>query len=433
MNQFIEYLLPNFILMVSVLYCWHKLLNKPFKYNNIRLYITLVGLIIISILNYIITEKFIRIIIITVIFMIFVRYLFKEKIQKSIIMPIFYQLIVFISESIFAICIVLILGNNFDKLLNSFWGVFLTNVSVSVISIIFCTNKYIKQLLEKIFKLTDKIKNSQLILLSLIILIILNISNMSVYYEIKFISLLVFNFSIIIIVSVIVINTLITQNKLNKVNGKYNIALKSLNDYENMMSKYRIVNHENKNLLLTVRAMILNNEKEIPKYIDSIIEKKYIDDEKLLLKMAVIPSGGLRATVYSSIMKIKENKIDYDLIIDKKIKSINLIKYDTNTIIDICKIIGVFIDNAIEEVSKMKKRNITIEFFVEKSKINIKISNTCSSNVSIENIFKNGYTTKGEGRGYGLALVKQIVNDNKHLTNRIEYKKNVFSQILIIN
>ena len=101
---------------------------------------------------------------------------------------------------------------------------------------------------------------------------------MSVYYEIKFISLLVFNFSIIIIVSVIVINTLITQNKLNKVNGKYNIALKSLNDYENMMSKYRIVNHENKNLLLTVRAMILNNEKEIPKYIDSIIEKKYIDE-----------------------------------------------------------------------------------------------------------------------------------------------------------
>ena len=35
--------------------------------------------------------------------------------------------------------------------------------------------------------------------------------------------------------------------------------------------------------------------------------KDYIDieNEKLLLEMSVIPSGGLRATIYSEILKIK--------------------------------------------------------------------------------------------------------------------------------
>ena len=192
-----------------------------------------------------------------------------------------------------------------------------------------------------------------------------------------------------------------------------------------MISKYRIANHENKNLLLTVRAMILNKEKDIPKYIDSIIEEKYEDDEKLLFKIAVLPSGGLRATIYSSIIKIKDNNINYDLYID-------FIEFDTNTTIDICKILGVYVDNAIDAVKDLKVKNINIDIFVEKDTLNIKVINNYENKIDIGKIYDEGYTTKGEGHGFGLALVNKIISQNNIFDTKIEVSKNCFSITLII-
>ena len=50
--------------------------------------------------------------------------------------------------------------------------------------------------------------------------------------------------------------------------------------------------------------MVRNNEDNIPEYIDSIVEDRYSDDENLLFRINVIPSGGLRGTIYSEILKI---------------------------------------------------------------------------------------------------------------------------------
>ena len=432
MEIYLKHIIPNFILMTAIIYGWHKLLDRRVNFKDPKLYITIVGLMIISILNYVVTQTFIRVVLLTIIFMFFIKFLFKESIQRTIITAVFHQFIIFISESIYAVLISLTFGTDFAKILNSIHGLILTNFVIAILSILFTTNKYIKKIYLWILNVTKKIKNGQLIPLALIILIVLNIFNAAVYYKIKFGHLLIVNSLLIFLSTVIVIYTLRTQNNLNKVSDKYNVVIKSLNDYEDMMSKYRVANHENQNLLLTVRAMILNNEKDIPKYIDTIIEDKYKDDEKLLFKMAVIPTGGLRATIYSSIMKIIDNNIKYDLIIDKKIKTSDLIELDTNTTIDVCKIIGVFVDNAIDETMKLKNKNIVINLYVENNNFYIKISNSIKGNINLDKIYDEGYTTKTKGHGYGLCLVKNIINNNALLENNIELNSKIFSQVLII-
>ena len=432
MNEYLKYILPNFILVFSMIYIWYKLLGKKINFKDPKIYISIIGLMIISVINYLVVNKFIRILLITVIFMFFFRFLFKESIQKCILIPIFYQLIVFISESIYAIVVVIIFSDDFAKLLNNILGLLITNFCVAILSILITSNKHVKKFYNYFLNITKKIKINQLIPFSLIILIILNIFNMSVYYKVKFEYLLIINTSFIITAITIIIYTLKTKNNLNNVSDKYNVAISTLNDYEDMMSKYRIANHENKNLLLTVRAMILNREKDVPKYIESIIEEKFEDDEKLMFKMSVIPSGGLRATIYSNIMKIKENKINYELDIDRKIKSFDFIELDTNTTIDICKIIGVFIDNAIDETLKLKNKYIIISLYIEDDNINIKISNFIKEKIEINKIYTQGYTTKTKGHGYGLTLLKNITDNNNLLVNNVEVNKKLFSQILII-
>ena len=384
-----------------------------------------------SIFNYLFVNNFFRILLITIIFMFIIRFLFKVSFQKCILTPIFSQLIFMISETIYAL-IIIILKIDINLTMSSAFLNMISNIIISIISIVLISIKYIPKLYNKAINFTIKIKNFQLSIFCIIIMFLANVLSMIVYYKIKFEYLLIFNVLMTIVCFLIVFYYFKTQNNYNKVSDKYTIALNSLKDYEKMMTRYRIKNHENKNLLLTVRAMILNKEKDIPKYIDSIVEEKYEDDDKLLMEMSVIPSGGLRATIYSEILKIKNNNINYSLNIDKKLRMVDLIELDENTIIDICKIIGVFIDNSIEEVVKLKNKNIQIQLYIDKKNIYIKVSNNYKTKIDTGKIYESGYSTKGKDHGYGLSMVKEITEKNNLLENNIEISKRVFSQILII-
>lgn len=432
LNSFLIYFFPSFILMTAVMYGWHKLLNKKIDFKNYKLYILLICITVVSLLNFLITEKFLRVITVTLFFVLIVYFLFRQNIKNSILVSIYHQIIIFFSEFIAVFILSLILGNSIEIFIRSIFGNLLINVFVGIISILIINFKFVLKLFNYVLRITERIKTVQLIIFCLIIILSLNIYVISAYHNIDFRYWISINIILMIVLFIIVLYSIKTQNNFNEVSDQYNVAIKSLNDYETMMTKYRIANHENKNLLLTIRAMIVNKQKDIPKFIDTMIENKYEDDEKLLFDMIVIPSGGLRATIYSEILKIKENNIKYSLNIDKKLKSIDLIKLDTTTIVDICKIIGVFIDNSIDEVKSLRNRNIDISLYICKNKLNIKVSNNYKSKIEIEKINNEGYTTKGKGHGYGLSLVKKIIDTNNLLENKMELSKGVFSQILVI-
>lgn len=432
MEDIVYTVLYTFIIMLTIVYMWHKLIKRKIDFKNYKLYVTLIGLTVTAIINYIVANKFIKIFIVTLILIIFFKYLFNEGTQKNIITPIFGQFIMMVSETIFALIITLIFNYDGATMVSTCLGTFTTNVSIAFISVIIIQFKFVDKFYDTAIGLTDKLKSFQLILPCLIVIVFSNVLAMTAYYKIEFKYLLIFSVIMTFTCTLIVVYSFKTKSNYNKVYDKYNIAINSLKDYEEMMTKYRIDNHENKNLLLTIRAMILSKQKDIPKYIDSIVEEKYEDNEKLLFKMSIIPSGGLRATIYSEILKIKKNKIDYVLDFDRKLKTVDLIELDPDIILNICKIIGVFIDNAIEEVRSLRIRNIRIYLYVEADNLNIKVSNNYKEKIDVEKIFNKGYTTKGTNHGYGLSLVKSIIDKNPIFENKIEISKELFSQILII-
>lgn len=432
--EYIYLIIYSIVLVSTLIYIWHDLDNKKIIYKNEKMYITLISLIIISILNYFFVDKFIKIILITIVFMIFYKYLFNSSIKKCIVVPIFYQIIIMISETIYIGFATIIFGNNSTEIISSCFGTLTTNISIAIISVLISKMKFVKKTYYKLINFTDNIKTNKLFIISLIIIIVANILAVATYYKFDFKYILIVNALITLICSIIIYYIFRVQSNYNKVYDKYNIAQSSLKEYEEMMNKYRISNHENKNLLLTVRAMIVNKEKEIPSYIDSIIEEKYEDDEKLLFEVSRIPIAGLKATIYTEILKIQRNKINYIINVDKKISTIDFIELDNKEIISLCKIMGVLIDNAIEEVKKFTGKNkaITILIYGEDKKIFIKVSNIFKSSIDVNKIFDAGYSTKGTGHGYGLALVKEIIDDNPKFNNQIEINKNIFSNIISI-
>ena len=432
MSNLLECFISDIIITPCNIYIWIKLLNKKLDFKSLKTYIIILCMFVVTLLNYLYNNQFIRILTITGFMAVCIKILFNEKINKAILTSIMCQFIYMLAETVYALVLSLILGPDLEKILDFSLGKLVTNVSIVVIIYLFLKIPIIKKLFYRALVFVEKINYKYVIILSFFLMAVANVFAMTTYFEINFTVLLVFNVIMTLICCSIIIYSFVTENNYNKVSDKYNVAINSLKDYEDMMTRYRVLNHENKNLLLTVRGMIINKEKQIPKYIDSIIEEKYSDDDKLLFKTSVIPTGGLRATIYSEILKIQKNKIDYNLDIDRKIRTIDLIELDTNAVIDICKIIGVFIDNAIEEVKKLKTRNINISLYITEGLLNIKVSNNYSGKIDVEKIYDEGYSTKGKGHGYGLSLVKNIVNQNSLFENSIEINRNTFSQVLSI-
>lgn len=433
MSDIIQYIFGVIVITCTNIYIWSKLLRKKIDFKNKKIYIIFLLMSITTLLNYFYNNEFIKILTITIIMAFFLKILFDEKVNKSILGSVTSQLIYMVSEITFIATISLIFNLNASDIINTQFGTFTSNVIIAGISSIIVNFPFVISFYNFLIKTTYKVKNIQIIIFTFIVILIANILTMVLYYKVEFSYLLLFNMFITLFCFALVLYSFKTKNNYIRVHDKYNTTLKSLKEYENILERYRISNHENKNVLLTIRNMVPKTNKKIMNYIDTIVDNKLQDDDKIMLETAKIPNGGLRGLIYSKILEMKDLNINYNLEISKEIKTVNLIKYiDDSTMLDICKIIGVYLDNSIQAISKLKLKYVNIEMYLNDKVLIISISNNYKDKIEIDKIEDNGYTTKGKGHGYGLTLAKEIINNNKKLSNQKKINKDVFTQTLKI-
>lgn len=433
MMQVWDYAVMGVIIISTILYVWSHLLNRKLEIKTLKFWIVFIGLIIITVLNYYMVNNFIRIASITIILMLSCSYLFKENIKIGVVTGLTSQLLFMIAETIFAIIISLLFGFSGDFIENTQFGTILSNAAIAVIVILLSEFGYVKSLHHFFLRITRNIENSHLIVMILIFMVGLNIFSATAYYQLDFKMMLIFNVATMMIYFVIIISSIKNRHDYIEVYGKYNTTLSSLKEYEDILNKYRVSNHENRNQLMTIRNMIKNNEKNIPEYIDTLAENKLQDNEKFMIETAVIPEGGLRGLIYSKMLLMNDKGIQFELNVDKTIRTVELIELGDQTLFDICRIIGVFLDNAIEAVEDLEEKFVDLEMSIEKKKLYISITNNYKDRIDLEHMEEDGFTTKGKGHGHGLTLVKQLIENNPSLKNEKEITRDEFTQRLIIH
>lgn len=433
MDKLIQLLISGVIITISNVYISGKLLNKKANFKNYLTYIIISLMYLSTVFNYMYNNQYIRILTITILMALFIKILYNEKVNKSLISSIVLQLIYMISEIIFALIITFVFDMNSNDIINNQFGTVLANFVISSISIVVVNIKYVNVFYQFLIKITCKIKNTQIIAAAIFISIIANVLAMINYYKVEFVYLLIFNAFMTLGCFGIVVYSLKTKNSYIEVNNKYSTTLNSLKEYEDILNKYRVSNHENKNQLLTIRNMLPKEDKKIISYIDKILENKHKDSDKAMRKTAVIPAGGLRGLIYSKVLVMDERKIHYDLDFSSSIKTVDLInKIDESTMLDICTVIGVYVDNAIDEVTNLKDKNICIEMYLDDNDLIIAISNNYAHKIDLDKLEEKGYTTKENGHGYGLPLTREIINNNNRLKNEKRISKEIFTQVLKI-
>lgn len=422
------------ILSIAVIYIWGKLLNEKVDIKSIKFWGILAVMAASTILNYWITHILIRIVIIDIIQIGLCKILFNRRINDCIISILITRLIIVLSDCIYGAIITFGLQIQDDDIIK-YCGTLFADITVAGVIFLISKIKLLYKWTTTIISWTENIKEIYAAIGVLFLLIVINFFVMNPHYDIALKYSLTFNTVIIFVYFFIYINSIKNQHKLIQVSDKYNTTLSSLKEYENMLNKYKVSNHENKNQFLTVRNMLdpkNEKEKEVMDYIDEFVENKIKDDEKIMEEACIIPEGGLRGLMYSKLVYMREKKINYELNIDKKVKTSDLIALNKEETLDVCKILGIFIDNAIEEVIDLDEKLISIDIYKEKKELCFSVTNNYHHTIDLEKIEEEGYTTKGNGHGFGLPLAKQLIEKHNNFKNLKQISENTFTQIIKI-
>ncbi|MHC1685273.1 MAG: sensor histidine kinase [Clostridiaceae bacterium] len=144
-----------------------------------------------------------------------------------------------------------------------------------------------------------------------------------------------------------------------------------------------------------------------------------------LLGKIMIPE--LKSLMVFKVIKAQELGVNINIEIPGKIDEINM------DMIDLCRSIGIIMDNAIEAAVEAKKPEINIGVLNTTKTINIIVENSYGGETPLlHEIVKNGYSTKGNNRGMGLHTLGEIIKRHKSVTMDTIIKENKFVQDIAI-
>ncbi len=422
------FIISNILINFYCIYFCHSLVGKKFELTDKRNIITILFMTVFTLITNYFCPQSIKFILSFIVLVTIIYLIVDKNVQKACLVFILLEISMAVYEMIYSFIINIIIGDDNTILMN-----ILSNSFVSIVGILIIKMKVPQIIYNKTLKSIKAIKNNEIVLYSLMIIIIIIFSTIESYIKMP-LSIVIVTNTIITLIFIFVISRFINaKNNYKNISDKYQTSISSLKEYESMIDKYRVNNHENKNELMTVRNMIITNDKTVVEYIDKLVDNKIKDNEKIMYKTSKIPEGGLRATIYSKLTLMDNYKIKYTLDIANDVRTADLINLGEDLTLNICKILGVFLDNAIEAVRKLRKKNIDVEFYIMDGYLNIDITNNFKGMLDINKLGMRKYTTKGDGHGYGLSLVEQIISENsKFLKNEKRINGDKFTQTLKI-
>lgn len=351
--------------------------------------------------------------------------------SKALLMSIAYIIILILADFITLILALTILNIPKEEIYSNFAGSILGNVCTNLVMIliIFLLRKPIRKALSYNFS-----TNKKIIAVSIITIII------TVYFFFKVIIGYKMNDSIIpylisMIAFIAILLTLYKEKIENEsIIKKYDELLDVMKTYEKDIEHQKIVMHESKNELMTIRSKAIDSKasKEFISYIDSIIGDKVSSNTSNYSKFANLPSNGLKGFFYYKCTEAEKRGISVAVNVSKTIENSFLKDLDTKTYKDLARIIGVYLDNAIEASEKSDKKQLGIEVYLINKNVKIIISNTFMGEINVDKIGKEKYTTKGKNHGHGLLLVNNILHNNNRFDSKNSIEGNIYIQELIV-
>ena len=248
------------------------------------------------------------------------------------------------------------------------------------------------------------------------------------FYAIIFVSVIVFLSLVILLLSAFALREMKYKRKLQEIEAYYEYTLR-IESINNEMRKFR---HDYVNILTTLSDYI--REDDMPglrKYFD-----EHIVPMKDKLKTRSIKMNGIeklkvreiKGLITTKIIQAQEKRIPISIEVPDEIDRI-----DMNTV-ELSRIIGIIVDNAIEASENLEEPLINIAFIDNEESVTFIVMNKCSNDIpKIHELFEQGFSTKGDNRGLGLSTLKELTDSNENVLLDTVIENGYFVQKVEIN
>lgn len=191
---------------------------------------------------------------------------------------------------------------------------------------------------------------------------------------------------------------------------KYTLQIENIN---NDMRKFR---HDYVNILTTMSDYIREN--------DMAGLRRYFNDEILpmqdSMQMNTVKINGtenlrvreIKGLLTTKILQAQEKNISISIEVPEPIDKINM------PIIDLSRVIGIILDNAIEASETITEDALIRVAFIKNSDISVTfiVMNKCEDDIPrVHTLFQENFSTKRGNRGLGLFTLKEITDSNANV------------------
>ncbi|WNS42895.1 GHKL domain-containing protein [Paenibacillus sp. MMS20-IR301] len=164
---------------------------------------------------------------------------------------------------------------------------------------------------------------------------------------------------------------------------------------------------------------------ELTRYIEEITHQQ-VNNHMGMLSLMNIKSTGLSTILSTKLTKASESGVEVSVYISDQINEIKM------RVSDLCEIVGILMDNAIEAAAESAEKRIRLELGSVNGEVRLNIINHIPASVNIQHVKEKGWSTKGEERGLGLWIVDNLIRKYSNAVLNSSVYEGLFMQELII-
>lgn len=202
-----------------------------------------------------------------------------------------------------------------------------------------------------------------------------------------------------------------------------------IKENEKLMFELRRFRHDTLNILYGLNGFIeTKNWDGLKNYFSEIQEQVKVIKDNNPFSIEKIKNLAVRGLLTAKLVAAQKSNITMHIEVDNDIKLDRRFMKDT----DLCEVLGIYLDNAIEAAGKAANKRVSICVFEDNECISIIIENTYKD---IPDLSRNKpkLLTNGKERGLGLKLSEKIIGQYENvLHNTFVYQQIVIQELHIL-
>ena len=219
-------------------------------------------------------------------------------------------------------------------------------------------------------------------------------------------------YMILFFVLLLYINSASKERMEREIRAQKDNQLQALSDYshhvEALYNELRSFRHDYINVLTSLRLGLAQQDLDaIQQIYDTVLKDsaKYLNDDKFdLAKLSRLEDNAVKSVLSAKLLEAQNKGISISVEIEDAIHDFKI------ELLDFIRILSILLDNAIEGSLTSPRPRIAIALIQDEDVLVLIVENsTGQEKLLTDPLFEPGYSSKGEGRGIGLANVRRIL------------------------